>query len=215
MRKGGGKAKGSKFEGDMCRLLSLWWTKGKEDDVFWKTHGSGNRATIRSKTGKNTRGQYGDVAAVDSRGHLLTKLCTISLKCGYEGEDLLDLLEVGTLNGEPEYAEWIRDAERDMKGAKSLGWMIIHKKNRMQPVVFMPDDLWHELYQFNYRIARVSIFTQVHVNKKKYKITEIRKLLAKKKKLKRTKHMIYGVQLQAFLKMFTKKDIKTIYKRNK
>ena len=70
-KKGGGHAKGSQFERTVCKDLSLWWTKGKRDDVFWRTSGSGARAKTRSKTGEKTFGQYGDVQATDPIGQPL------------------------------------------------------------------------------------------------------------------------------------------------
>ncbi len=57
--------KGSNFEREICKLLSLWWTNDKRDDIFWRTSGSGARATTRSKTKQKTFGQYGDVQATD------------------------------------------------------------------------------------------------------------------------------------------------------
>jgi len=42
-------AKGSSFEREICTILSKWWTNNERDDVFWRTAGSGARATTRSK----------------------------------------------------------------------------------------------------------------------------------------------------------------------
>ena len=36
--------KGSEFEREMCKCLSLWWTDSKRDDVFWRSAQSGGRA---------------------------------------------------------------------------------------------------------------------------------------------------------------------------
>jgi hypothetical protein len=68
MRPGGGKAKGSKFERKVCKALSLWVTKGKRGDVFWRSAMSGGRATVH---GKKVR-QAGDICAVAPEGHKLT-----------------------------------------------------------------------------------------------------------------------------------------------
>jgi len=49
-KRGGGKAKGAAFERDICRRLSLWYTNGKQDDVFWRSAISGGRATTSGRT---------------------------------------------------------------------------------------------------------------------------------------------------------------------
>jgi len=37
--------KGSTFEREFCRTLSLWASSGSDQDIFWRTVGSGGRAT--------------------------------------------------------------------------------------------------------------------------------------------------------------------------
>jgi len=140
---GRGKGKGSAFERDMCRELSIWWNK--HDDTFYKTQGSGNRATVRAKAGKRTRGHYGDVAAVDSRGSLLTKVCVVSLKRGYKGSTCQDLLDQSWSYGEPIFATWIREVIRDQQSAGVAGWMIIQRRDRKDSIVFMNDVLFRFL----------------------------------------------------------------------
>ena len=79
-RKRKGKNKGPQFERQFSKELSLWWTDGKDDSVFWRTQSSGARATIRTKQGKRTDGQYGDIAAMNEDGKKLLRLFTFSLK---------------------------------------------------------------------------------------------------------------------------------------
>jgi hypothetical protein len=64
MRPGGGKAKGSSFERQICGKLSFWVTHGKRDDCMWRSAISGGRATVRFKKGKTTRSQTGDICSV-------------------------------------------------------------------------------------------------------------------------------------------------------
>jgi hypothetical protein len=47
-------AKGSSFEREIAKLLSLWWSEGMRDDVFYRSHASGGRFTMRRKSGKDT-----------------------------------------------------------------------------------------------------------------------------------------------------------------
>lgn len=62
------KQKGNAFEREICRRLSLWYSKGKRSDIFWRTATSGGRATSGLKAGKLYRSQVGDVGAVDEVG---------------------------------------------------------------------------------------------------------------------------------------------------
>ncbi|MBM3120244.1 MAG: hypothetical protein FJ006_12010, partial [Chloroflexi bacterium] len=58
-------SKGASFERDISRQLSLWWTHGERDDVFWRSSMSGGRATVRAKKGQKTAYQNGDITATD------------------------------------------------------------------------------------------------------------------------------------------------------
>lgn len=69
MRRGGfGKRKGSAFERQVCKDLSLWLTGGKSTDVLWRSAMSGGRATVGLKRGEVIR-QAGDICAVAPEGH--------------------------------------------------------------------------------------------------------------------------------------------------
>lgn len=93
MRRGGGSNKGSSFEREICKDLSLWWTDGERDDVFWRTAGSGGRATNRARTGKTTAGAEGDLTATDPIGASLLAVCCFELKRGYNKTNPLDVIE--------------------------------------------------------------------------------------------------------------------------
>lgn len=67
MRKGGASAKGSAFERDMCKRLSLWLTKGRRNDLLWRNSMSGGRSTITLKqTGRGLKAQAGDIGMIDT-----------------------------------------------------------------------------------------------------------------------------------------------------
>ena len=86
-------AKGSEFEREFCKDLSLWWTDQERDDIFWRSSNSGGRATVRAKVGRTTAGQYGDVAAIDFDGLPLLELMTMELKRGYSKNTIQDLVD--------------------------------------------------------------------------------------------------------------------------
>ena len=95
------KTKGSNFEREIARDLSLWWSNGKRDDIFTRSDSSGARFTQRKKTDKDTAFQSGDIACSDPAGILLLELFSIEVKTGYGKKnkdkivlwDVLDILD--------------------------------------------------------------------------------------------------------------------------
>lgn len=79
MKRGGGKAKGSAFERQICKALSEWVTRDERTDVFWRSAMSGGRATVAQRKGVNVR-QAGDITAVAPEGHVLTDQVYIEAK---------------------------------------------------------------------------------------------------------------------------------------
>lgn len=69
MRPGAGKSKGSAFEREVCRRLSLWLSQGQRDDLLWRSAMSGGRATVQFKTGKVNLTQSGDVSAIGQEAY--------------------------------------------------------------------------------------------------------------------------------------------------
>lgn len=68
MRRGGAKQKGASFEREICKKLSLWISRGKAEDLLWRSAMSGGRSTVGRKKGKQHSSQAGDISAVDRRG---------------------------------------------------------------------------------------------------------------------------------------------------
>jgi len=77
------KGKGSSFERDIARMISLWFSEEKSADWFWRTQSSGGRATQLRKTGKMLTKQFGDIVAVEKEGEPLTDKFCFELKTGY------------------------------------------------------------------------------------------------------------------------------------
>jgi hypothetical protein len=69
--------KGQKFERETARAISLWWSGGERDDVFWR-----NRVRITSKA-FNAQQQCGDLQACHTSGLVFTEIFSIELKSGY------------------------------------------------------------------------------------------------------------------------------------
>lgn len=65
------KQKGSNWEIQICRALSLWISEGKRADVFWRSAMSGGRATIGLDRGFKHKAQAGDISAIAALGERL------------------------------------------------------------------------------------------------------------------------------------------------
>jgi hypothetical protein len=90
-------AKGGNFEREIAKILSLWWTSGEREDVFYRSHASGGRFTSRRKVGKDTALQGGDITASDPIGEPFVREFSIECKTGYSSGktrwDILDFLD--------------------------------------------------------------------------------------------------------------------------
>jgi len=82
-RRKGTPAKGPRFEREQAVTYSLWWTDNERDDIFWRTDGSGSRATNRARKGKKTRFQYGDMTFTDPIGQPLIDIFSFEFKFYY------------------------------------------------------------------------------------------------------------------------------------
>lgn len=80
MKAGGAKAKGSSFERQTCKALSLWVSHGERQDLFWRSAMSGGRATVQMKRGIGNRTQMTDISAIHPEGDKLTSLFFIECK---------------------------------------------------------------------------------------------------------------------------------------
>jgi hypothetical protein len=148
-KKGSGQRKGSSFERAICKRLSLWWTNDKRDDIFWRTSGSGARATTRSKQGRSTKNQYGDVQAVDPIGQPLIDLCAIELKKGYGHHSYYDLFDGLDCETNAVYKRFIKQAQGQQAEAGTFAWLLITARDRKKTMIAMPIDLKRLLMNVN------------------------------------------------------------------
>lgn len=139
------KAKANSFERQLCRELSLWWSDGASEDVFWRSQNSGGRATTRSKKGKTLEGQYGDICATDESGKDFLKVFTVEVKRGYGKDSLHDLIDKPRNGADQTYEKWITQAFRDCKAAGVLYSLIVHKRDRRETCVLAPEEALKEL----------------------------------------------------------------------
>lgn len=124
--------------------MSRWWTQdepgGPRDDVFWRTAGSGARATSRAKKGKKTKNQHNDLCAIDPVGQPFVDLFAVEMKRGYSSRSIFDLLDQKPKAGGKCYQEWIDKVQRTHKAVGTWSWMLIVQRNRRHPVVILPSE---------------------------------------------------------------------------
>jgi len=137
--------KGSQFERDVCRQLSLWWSNGTNDDIFWRTQTSGARATVRDKQGKRTFGQYGDVQATDPIGQPLLNNLSIEIKRGYSKSSFADMVEASDTAAIQQFDNFIGQAVRDSRKAGVSFWWLITRRDRKEIWLTIPKTLYMRL----------------------------------------------------------------------
>jgi len=145
LRGGGSSSKGSSYERDVCRQLSLWWTGGTRDDVFWRSSGSGARAKVRGRANRDTAGQHGDVAATDPIGAPLIDVFTIELKRGYSEFTFQDLVDRPANAGIQEWERFLTQTLESWEQAGAYSWLLITRRDRRQALAWTPYHILGEL----------------------------------------------------------------------
>lgn len=139
-------SKGSAFEREICKRLSMWWSDQERDDIFWRTQASGGRATIRFRRGKGTHGQFGDIQAVDPIGKPLTDLVSLELKRGYSGTSFADVIDTNPRNlGNQTWMKFFQQARLEGKNSGTKYWALVSRRNKKEAMIFIPLRLYNEL----------------------------------------------------------------------
>ena len=137
----GRSSKGSQFERQFAKRLSLWWTEGERDDVFWRSQQSGGRATQRSKSGKATFMQAGDIAAVDPIGLPLLQVITFELKRGYPKTSVADVFDKPNHAALQKWEGFWKQTTTSAEQNGSFGCMLVTRRDRREAMVWIPDNL--------------------------------------------------------------------------
>jgi hypothetical protein len=154
LRPGGGKAKGSAFEREVCKKLSLWLSAGRRDDLLWRSAMSGGRATVRFKQGSTARAQAGDISAIHPLGAILTSRYVIEVK-SYRTLNIAASVyryeEQGIPKGRTLAAFWWRCLHDAKK--YDCNPLLIAKENRHAPFVCMTEEDLHAFELEKHTIA--------------------------------------------------------------
>lgn len=128
MRRGGGKQKGSQFEREVCKKLSLWVSYNLQEDVFWRSALSGGRSTVAHAKGKNLGTQAGDISSVSPYGNAFISKFVVECKF------YRDLQFVGLLSNKGNLTKFWVEITRQALRYNKLPLMIA-KQNQQKPVV--------------------------------------------------------------------------------
>lgn len=126
--------KGPAWEREFAKNLSLWWTSGRDDDIFWRSQTSGARATTRAKKGKRTSNQNGDITATDPSGQPLIDRVTFELKRGYSKNSVQDLID-SPHPWTTEIGKFIQQAKNQAIAAGTDEWALVIRRDRRRPLI--------------------------------------------------------------------------------
>jgi hypothetical protein len=224
MKRGKGNIKGSAWERAIATRLSEWWSEGKDSDMFWRTHSSGARATLKFKKGKVLKSQIGDITSTDSRGAFLLKCFTISLKRGYPRVSLQDLVDTLEKGSEAAIGGWIRECEDHSVQAKSVGWLLIIRKDRRQALIIMPGYMLLNMDRYlTVCLSKISPHVKILAKIQQYptptpkqlkQMTRKKARIAKRRSKRKRVMSLYCTTLEKFLSAMSKKDVVRIVKKH-
>ncbi len=149
-------SKGSSYEREIAKQLSVWWSTGlglkERTDIFWRSSQSGGRATQRAKSGLTTHGSYGDLTALDPIGAPFIQFFCVELKRGYSDCSAGALLDsppkkhkVTLKVKQREFDKLLLQAVEAHKAAKSKTWLLIHRRDYKIPIAYLEWDIYRAL----------------------------------------------------------------------
>jgi len=118
-----GKAKGSIFERDIAKILTVWVSGSERPYLFWRSPSSGVLQTI-SREKENTSG---DIISLAPEADFLTDVFSIEAKNGYPGADFWKHFKNVKHN---EIEDFWKQCLRDAEKAGKKGMLIFKKKGK-------------------------------------------------------------------------------------
>jgi len=138
-------AKGSAYERKVAKRLSLWFSNGERDDLFYRTVGSGGRATQRFTAGKMTANSAGDLSSTDEVGAPFLQCVSVEIKKGYKQATLSQLFSAR----KPELLAFFAQSGTSAMQANVPNWLVIHKPDFQPEMVYMNMGLFNQVFDIN------------------------------------------------------------------
>lgn len=149
-------AKGQNFERKLCKAFSLWWSKGygidpPQDNIFWRTAGSGARARVRTNKNKDVHTGFGDMLAENSIGQPLLNHCVLEFKKGYKNCCFVDL--IASKKKIPPLIKFLQEAEKDARDAGNRPILVL-EKDRYDSIIGLSFPLFAFLNYHNGKLEK-------------------------------------------------------------
>lgn len=121
MKAGKGKSKGSAFEREVSRSLTMWLTGQDKEYYFYRSPSSGAVATMNEMNGDIS----GDIIAVKPEARLLTSKYSIECKDGYSNADVMKVFKN---NKNDTICDFWKQCIDDARTSNKKGMLIFRKK---------------------------------------------------------------------------------------
>jgi len=163
--------KGSSFERQISKKLSLWVSNNERDDIYWRSHSSGARYTIRKKLGKDTEGQDADLTCTSKNPDYIILTDKLSIECkAYKDINFWNFITETKTGVSAFWEQAVNQAEQ----ANKLP-VLIAKKNNM-PILFFCNNTLQKLIRRELKLKEI-----IKIEYKKrpiyvYKLEDILKL---------------------------------------
>lgn len=137
------KGKGKAFEREISKDMSLWLTKGEDENCIWYTKSSGGRATRhRATRGESSKFDHGDLGPDGSKVEWFFNTFSIELKTGYGTKNrksttlwaIMDLIDSKQQN--PLFHDFWYQAVNDAEMSEREP-LLIFRRNRRLPCIAM------------------------------------------------------------------------------
>jgi len=196
-------SKGFGFERQMCRLWSRWWTGGESDDIFWRTAGSGSRATARRRRGADDKWNHGDMKPDDPSGYELCSKWCFEFKF-YQKYDIK-----GVLHHVSKQSDWMQWWAKIVDEAEAVGRapILVTKQNAGKPIIWFHEDTWrvYGSAHANFPMIRLSI------TERDVKI-DLKNKTKKTKTIHLLKHEVFGIALEEWFEWTDPETVRHIIK---
>ena len=133
----GGKAKGSAFEREVCKILNVWLNGKEKPYVFWRSPSSGALATIHIEN----EDMSGDITGFSEEAKLICSIINFELKTGYKETSIDKFLKYNKTDKLKEF--WCQ-CINDCRGNK-YPMLIYRKKGLNTPWVCIDNKLYRKL----------------------------------------------------------------------
>jgi hypothetical protein len=138
-------SKGSSFEREISKFLSVWLTGNEKPYQYWRMPGSGSLCTIHEENINLS----GDIRSLTAKAEFLTDIFSIELKNGYPSTSFWQhFSESKCFNLRDFWYQASRDAEKANKKP-----MLIYRKKGKKPLIGIDDEMHDILSVYNYHLT--------------------------------------------------------------